>query len=274
MSADIQPEAQVIVDITREAAAGKLTDLDPTKLYSVVIPAGFERQTIDPSEYLDIPKRAKGSVVTQTVDDFARYVTRHDSQDGTTVWVDMDRSLIVGVLDDHGQEAPGWGEHRARLQLKATDQWAHWAKLDGRLVSQEEFAEHIEDGLKEIVEPEGATMLEVVQTMQGRTKAEWKSAIRLQDGSIGFTYHEDATATAGGKGQMEIPSRFKLGMAPFLGEEEYAVGARLRYRVNGGNLTIGYKLDRPGDVVRDAIDQIATRLSQTFPDRVFIGAPR
>ncbi len=264
-------EAQVIVDITREAEQAKLVQLDATKLYAV--PLGADRRVLDLREYLDTPDRARGTVTVQTVDDFARYITRHDTQDGTTVWVDMDTALIVGVLDDHGQE-PGWGEHRARLQLKPTDEWAHWTRLDGKLVDQETFAEHIEDGLKEIVEPAGQIMLEVAQSMQGHTKADWKQAQRLSDGSISFVYHEDATATAGGNGELEIPERFKLGIAPFLGEEAYAVNARLRYRVTGGNLTIGYKLDRPGDVARDAIDKIADRLAHTFTERVFIGRPR
>jgi uncharacterized protein YfdQ (DUF2303 family) len=269
-------EGQVIVDITREAEAGKLAALDPmvTPLYSTLTPFGSKREILDLREFLAEPERATGTVTLQTVDDFARYITRHDSQDGTTVWVDMDTGMIVGVLDDHGQGTPGWGEHRARLQLKPTDEWAHWTRLDGKLVDQETFAEHIEDGLKEIVEPAGQVMLEVAQSMQGHTKADWKQAQRLSDGSISFVYHEDATATAGGNGELEIPERFKLGISPFLGEEAYAVNARLRYRVTGGNLTIGYKLDRPGDVARDAIDKIADRLAHTFTERVFIGRPR
>ncbi len=265
-------EAEVIVGITREAEAGKLVEVDPHKLYAMARHA--ERDVLDLSAYLDTPKRAKGTVTAQTVDDFARYVARHDTQDGTTVWVDMDTHRVVGVLDDHGQETPGWGEHRAVLQLKATDQWAHWTKLDGRLVDQETFAEHIEDGQREIVEPDPLFMLEIAQTMQGHTKADWKSARRLQDGRVSFGYHEDATATAGGNGELEIPATFKLGIAPFLGEESYGLTARLRWRVNGGNLQIGYKLDRPGDVVRDAIDHIADRLAHQFAERVFIGKPR
>lgn len=267
-------EAEAIIDVTREAAVGELREVDPRKVYSTVVPEGFAIETVDFEYLLDVPKRMAGTVTVQTVDDFAGYVSRHDDQDGTTVWVDIETAQIIGVLDDHRQEGPGWGDHRALLRLKATEQWAHWAKLDGQLVEQEKFADHIEDGLKEIVEPSGPTMLEVVQTMQGATKADWKSAKRLQDGSVSFLYHEDATATAGGNGELDIPATFKLGMAPFLGEDEYAVTARLRYRVSSGKLQIGYKLDRPGDVVRDAIDQIAARLAQTFTDRVFIGKPR
>jgi hypothetical protein len=66
-------------------------------------------------------------------------------------------------------------------------------------MGQEAVAQHIEDGLPEIVEPAGATMLEIAQTLQGATKAEWR-----------------------------------------------------------------YKLDRPHEVIRSAIDEIATKLTGLF----------
>lgn len=279
-------EVQSIIDLTREAHAGELRELNPvdTPLLSVTIPSGYARETIDLTKYLPSPLRASGTVSLQTVDDFAKYVARHDDGDATTIWADMNRHAIAAVLDDHWSaasgvvspdERPGWGEHRATLALKATDEWTHWLNGDGIPMDQEKFAEHIEDGQVEIVKPEAAELLEIVQSMQGHTDAQWKSAKRLHDGSVQFLYSEDATATAGGKGELEIPQTFELMIAPFLGEDVMALTARLRYRVKGGNLSIGYKLVRPGDVVRDCIDQIADRLASQFgTERTFVGVPR
>lgn len=267
--------AQAVIDITREAEAGVLRPIDEAaRLYSVTVPHGFTRETIDLEKYGLRPSRAAGTVRVQTVDDFATYVNRHDDTNATTIWADIETGKLVAVLDDHSPSAPGWGEHRAELTLKPTEAWKHWTGMSGKLMDQETFAEHVEDGMNEIVEPSAADLLDIVSTMQGHTNAEWKQAVRLHDGSVQFVYNEEATATAGGKGELQIPQTFKLGIAPYLGEERYALTARLRYRVSSGNLQIGYKLDRPGDVMRDAIDQIATRLAQLFPDRTFIGIPR
>ncbi|MGI8729186.1 MAG: DUF2303 family protein [Solirubrobacteraceae bacterium] len=279
MSEQIEAEAEAIIRITREAEAGALRPLDPidAPLVSVTIPHGYSRETIDLSAHLTVPQRATGKATLQTVADFSNYVERHNDLDATTVWVDIDSGRIVGVLNDHQHidaGMAGWGDHRAALTLKATEEWLHWTMADKLLMPQELFAEHIEDGLKEIIEPAGNEMLDVVTSMQGHTKAEWKSAKRLQDGSVQFLFNEEATATAGGSGELEIPQTFKLAISPFLGEEPFAVTARLRYRVSGGNLTIGYKLDRPDHVKRLAIDDIATRLSTRFDGRVFIGIPR
>lgn len=266
-------DAQVIVDTAMDAA--KPAVLDPTQIHHRVVPAGATGEVIDLERYLPAPRRERGSVRLQTVDDFVRYVQRHDDPAATTVWVDIDAHLVVAVLNDHTQEDAQWGDHRATLQLKPTDEWTHWTSRDGKLLAQEDFAEHIEDGLAEIVSPDGATMLEVAQSIQGTTKAEFKAAHRLSNGTIGVQYVEEQTAAAGAKGEIEIPERFELAIAPFLGEEPYRVRARLRYRIRSGDLAIGYRLDRPNDVVRDAIDHIANRLHGQFEgERVFIGVPR
>jgi uncharacterized protein YfdQ (DUF2303 family) len=277
-----ETEAAAVIAVTREAHAGELRPLDPkvSPLLSVTVPNGYTRETVDLREYLPAPDRAVGTVTTQTVQSFSAYVKRHDDTSASTVWVDADRGLLVAVLDDHIgtigdiEASPGWREHRATLALKPTDEWTHWTTWSGKLMDQEAFAEHVEDGETEIVKPEAAELKEIAMSMQGHTNAEWKSAKRLHDGSVQFIYSEDATATAGGKGELEIPQTFELLIRPFRGEEPVAMTARLRYRVKSGNLSIGYKLDRPNDVKSDAIDLITARLAEQFgADRVFTGSP-
>ena len=269
-------DAQVIVDTAIAAAMPERVNAD--YVYSRVVPAGASHEIIDLERFGVRPRRVRGHVTAQTVDDFVRYVQRHDDPARTTVWVDYETHLVVGVLDDHAVgdlREPEWGEHRALLQLRTTDEWKHWTSQDGKLLDQEAFAEHIEDGLPEIVSPDGATMLEVAQSIQGATKAEFKGAHRLDNGAVSFSWVEETTANAGQRGDLEIPERFELAIAPFLGEDPYRVKARLRYRIRAGSVQLGYRLERPGDVLRDAIDQIASRLHDQFTgDRVFVGTPR
>lgn len=274
-------EAEVIARLAQQAA-------EPTMAFAgdnatLVVPEGAHVAHLDFEHLEDTPRRAHGQVRLQTVDDLVKYVQRHDQQEATTVWVDLQTHTVEAVLNDHARDTPGWGDHRAALKLQTTPEWQHWAGKDNVLMGQEAFAQHIEDGLPEIVEPAGATMLEIAQTLQGATKAEWKSAQRLHNGQVQVVYVEEQTASAGGKGELAIPERFKLGISPFVGEEAFAVAARLRYRVRGGDVQLGYKLDRPHEVIRSAIDEIATKLTGLFTygdgegrlgSRVFVGTPR
>jgi uncharacterized protein YfdQ (DUF2303 family) len=250
-------------------------------LYSVLVPAGARHELVDVNDLLErlelTPKRAKGTVAPQTVDDFARYVTRHDDTDRTTIWVDADGRAVTAVLNDHAGTTSdaGWGDHRAQLRLKLTPEWQRWASHDAAYLDQEAFAEHIELGLPEIVQPDAADMLEVAQHIEGTKSAEFKGGHRLQSGAVAIEYVETVAARAGAKGDLEIPARFKLAIAPFLGEQPVELWARFRYRIRGDKLVLGYLLERPEDVIRQSVDDIAQRLVATFGEqRVFVGTPR
>jgi uncharacterized protein YfdQ (DUF2303 family) len=266
-------DAQAIIDTA--IASAQPTPLDTGKLYARTVPEGAEGEVIDLEPYADAPRRMRGTVHLQTVEALTAYTSRHDNPDCTTLWIDGDRHQVVAVLDDHSEEQPAWGEHRAVLTLQVTDAWRHWTALDGKLMAQEAFAGHIEDGLPDIASPDGADMLEIAQSIQGTTKAEFKAAHRLSSGAVGVQYVEEQTAKAGRRGELEIPERFTLAISPFVGADTHPLGARLRYRIKAGELTLGYRLDRPGDVLRDALEGIAGRLRSTFGEhRVFAGRPR
>jgi uncharacterized protein YfdQ (DUF2303 family) len=266
-------------DVAAALAAGvtlaEPVELDPTKVYDRVLPDCATHEIIDLERFLSRPRRATGTVRPQTVDDLVRYVQRHDDEESTTLWVDEDGQQVSAVLNDHPSGQSAWGDHRAHLQLRLTPEWRRWTALDGKLVGQEDFAEHIELGLPEIVSPDGATMLEIAQSIEGSKSADFKSGHRLQDGNVAIEYVEQTSARAGQKGELDIPARFRLAIAPFLGEEPAEIQARFRYRIAGGGLRLGYLLERPELVIRESIDRIGDRLASQFGEhRVFVGTPR
>lgn len=266
-------ETQAVIDAV--TALGEPQEIDEERVYSVIVPAGAVHRVVrfPDEEILPGPRRPKGVYRPATVDALISVVDRFHDTDRTTVWVHPTSGQIVAVFNDNATEpGPGWRDHRAQLTLANTPEWVHWHGKDGELMTQQQFAEHVEDGAGEIVEPAAAEMLELAQTFHAHQAAKFRAAVRLQDGVVQLQYDETLDATAGTTGQMQIPSTFKLAVAPFLGEDPYAITARLRYRVNGGSLSIGYKLERPHVVLRDALDSIAARLAEKFP-AVYIGDP-
>lgn len=265
-------DAAAIIEVAQAATDPR--ELDAAKLYGVVLPQGASVQTLDLEKFLPAPRLKKGKVEVSTVDSFEAYALEHVG-DGTTVWVHPTSGAIIAVLNDHGK-APGdaaWGDHRAELKLIHTPEWLRWLSLDGQLVDQERFAEHVEDGLVEIVNPDGAELLEIAQTFHATTTAIFRSSKRLSSGAIELTYNEDIEATAGRGEDLEIPATIDLLLRPFIGEEPVELTARLRFRIRDQKLAIGYKLDRPEDVIRDVLDRIAGRLADKF-DHVYTGSPR
>lgn len=263
-------EAEVVADLARKASTPQA--IDPTKPYVLVVRDDENAAEIDLERFLSTPRRATGTYTPADVLSFVDYVQTHQDVQQTTLWVDQVGARVVAILNDHSEIDPGWADHRAVLDLKRTPEWEHWRAADGKYLSQEQFAEHLQDGIMEIRNPDAATMLEIAQTIQGKTNADWKNAVRLDNGQVGFSYQEEVTAAAGRSGNLEIPSVLALGIAPFYGEAPFEITARLRYRIREGNLAIGYKLERPHEVELEVLKEIATRLKEQGGfGRVYMG---
>lgn len=270
-------EVAAIADL---APKPQLLTVKDDQLGYLVVPSGVTAEQVDLSVYNEFPDRPKNTVRPKTVQALRDYVARHYGRDRTTVWVDVDTTTVTAILNDHVGTAgddgvdPGadWRDHRAVLKLRTTPEWDFWVSKDGEPLSQLEFAEHIEEGYREIVSPDAASMLEIAQSIEASIDGSFKSKQRLTNGNVNLVYEENVTATAGGSQQIEIPEKFELLLSPLVGEDAVAMTARLRYRIAGGRLSLGYKLERPHDVLSAACDLIVETLSGDVA-HVYLGTP-
>lgn len=95
------------------------------------------------------------------------------------------------------------------------------------------------------------------------------SSKRLKSGETQISYRENTEAKAGAKGALAIPDTFELALQPFEGGDGYMVGARFRYRINGTDLHLGYRLTRPRDVLRDAFSAIVAKVEADTARKVW-----
>lgn len=263
-------DLQAVIDLTRASDLPKA--LTPNAPIGVIVPPGCTFVQPDLSAWLERPARKKGLYRPATVEAFTDYVTYHADVDHTSVWIHPTSGRVEAVLDDNAPGYSGWGQHRAVLQLEHTPEWKFWMAQDGKLLGQEEFAEHIEAGGMEIVEPDAATMLEIAQSFHATTSAIFKSQKRLATGEVQLQYEETIAASAGAMKQLDLPSMIHLVISPFVGEDARTVAARFRYRTGGGKLLLGYQIDRPHVVIRDALDKVTETLSAAFPN-AYVGEP-
>lgn len=255
--------ADSIIAAARQGMAP--TTLNPDEPQIVIVPDGTRPVEVDLSAWRDTPARQTGIYKPATVESFASYVERHADPEVTSIWVHPTSGRIVGIIDDVGVESGGWRQYLAILKLESTPEWDHWEKRDGEMMGQEDFAEHVEIGIDDIVEPDGADVLELAQSFHAQSSSIFRQATKLSSGETQFQYDETVSATAGTTGKLEIPKGLVLGISPFLGEDPFKVFARFRYRINSGKLTLGYKLDRPELIKRQALQDIEGRLRETFP---------
>ncbi|MFJ7070152.1 DUF2303 family protein [Streptomyces sp. NPDC101115] len=263
---------QSVIDIAQQAA--EPTALEAGRIYAVRT-SGGGTQTLDLTgpEYTGQPARKHGTTTVRDATSFAAYFTKHAAPD-TEVYADADRLTVTAVLDAHTATAPRWSGHRLTLHLRKTESWNQWLEHDGRLMQQEAFAEFLEDHLPELLEPSAADMLEIAQSISGATKVEWQNSTRLSSGQRQFQFVETVQAKAGQKGQLTIPEVFTIGLVPFEGSEGYKLTARFRYRISkDGGLTLGYKLERPGDILRTAFADVVNAIGTDIEQPVMNGTP-
>lgn len=223
-----------------------------------ILPPGYKLENF--AHLLDAPKHIEAHVKLVDAKSFIDYFQKF-ATDSTVIFANEDGRTITAVFDYHDCDGPAWGKHNATLSLTHSKEWKAWIAVNGKRVPQRDFAEFIEDNLKDIVEPVGATLLEVAKTLQASKTLSFRSGTELSNGQVQFQYNEVIKGEAGATGELTIPTKIKLGLRVFKGMDAYAVEARFRYRIDPeGALSFSYHLDNLDKVLEDAFEQVLNQV--------------
>lgn len=277
MTSDTQP----IIDVAIASAAHDALDSEE-RFFAVTTPNGGSVKIIDLETERDkvrnTPRRKTGTYKVHDAESLVAYVAKHGDAD-SEIWADTPAAEIVAVLNAHigdrdDQETSGrFEDHRVKYSVLLTEGWKRWTQFDGQLLDQDDFADHIEERAIDVVKPTGAEMLEIAQTFKATIGVKVDSSIRLSTGQRQFTYHEEIDGKAGKAGRMEIPETFDIALRPFEGADAFKVTARLRYRMADGVLRMGYKLERPEDVIREAFLSVVQKVQIGIAELDLLNSP-
>jgi len=197
------------------------------------------------------------TVTLQTVDSLVDYVNRFKTED-TILFADIGANSIAAAIDFHGPATAGRAAHRATLSLPYSVEWKCWAEIDGKLMSQLEFARFLEENASDIATPSGADLLDACRDLQARRKVNFTKAVRTDSDNESFEYTDETTATTR-KGDVEIPSKFLLRIPVYFDGETHELYAFLRWRLEEGEgLKLGVRLHRAEHVRQAVFKQIVT----------------
>lgn len=241
----------------------------------VVAPIGYQiqRTPVDPEFGADRPFHRRGKTVLRTAAAVSAYAAQRGYQVAQTgLYYEPETMTAEVIFDDHAAiltdpdadeviNPAGWRRDRARLELGATPSWDRWSKANRRMLDQETFANLVEDGLGDIIDPDAADLLDMVQTMQGTVGANWRASHRNRDGQVQVSYVENVETRAGADGTLTVPQSITLRVAPFLGADPLEVNARLRTRVTGANLHIGIIIDRLEELLIDTVEREVAKIA-------------
>lgn len=249
--------------LTETEAAAALAvegeEIEPGTVYAIPDGPGKYRIT-DTDTYAAHPRHRSAARRLGTAASFVDYVNRH-RQEGTEVYAHAATSTLIAILDSHAAPLTesgeaGWQKHTAELLLETTPSWKAWESHDGGWMSQEEFAEFVEERALDIRDPDHATLADIATTFEATKSADFASGTRLQSGAVRFEYVETVAARSGQKGDLEVPAKLQLAVKPYIGGPTYALTAAFRYRIGSGGLRLGFRLERPEAVLESAFADI------------------
>ena len=116
--------------------------------------------------------------------------------------------------------------------------------------------------MRDIVKPSGADLLQVALTLQAAKKVAFRSGVRLDTGEHQLNYVEEIAGQAGAAGQLQVPERFTIAVAPFEGTPAVEIEVRLRYRLLEGRVVFFYQLLRPDVAIRAVWQTIRERIAK------------
>ena len=236
----------------------------------VLLAEGYELEKIeDPTKP---PAIIEKTVSFETMDSFLDYFNRF-ANESSTILANRDEGSFKGILDHPNSSGETDHEkHIAKYACPKTVEWSTWLASNKKVLSQHDFAKFIEDNINEIMVPDGsatdtkyptgAEMLEIAMTLSNDKKVRFSSGLRLDNGQVQLSYHEEIDGKAGTSGQLQIPQLFNLGIKLYEGGEPYAIEARFRYRISEGQLSMWYELVRPHKVIESAFDDIYIKIKE------------
>lgn len=234
-----------------------------------LLPPEWEMQDLE--HLRNKPRLFRTSLNVQTLSAFTDYITKHGMECATAIFADRNlaQPKLVAVINYHPLDGgdgftPSRCDHRITYAYPLSVEWKRWMEKNGKRMRQREFAEFIEDNLPDIRKPTGADMLTIAKTLEAERSSKFSSGIRLDNGDNELSYIDETKASAG-KGVLQIPEIFTLGILPFIDGEGYELDARLRYRISEGSLELWYDLDRPHKVIEMAFNESVAKLKEQLP---------
>lgn len=222
----------------------------------------------DLEKFLPAPHRVRQSMAAQSVSSMVDYLN-HRKTDDTVIFADTTGRKVLAVIDYHSKSNdPSWATHKVTYTPELSREFKAWQAQNNKGMTQEVFADWLEERTEDIVEPAGGRILEIANKLQIVKQVVFGQSQKLASGEFQITYNEENQ-----KGTIEIPEKIKVGIPVFHRGLAYTIDARLRYRLNNGAVTFTYKLVEPEHLLETCFDKVVMEIAEKTNLTVYEGLP-
>jgi uncharacterized protein YfdQ (DUF2303 family) len=244
----------------------------------VLVPEGYKAQPMPDliyNEHQANPERVKANVTVLDPESFIEYYALFNDPN-SRVFADETKLSVLSVLDYHAAgdgNAPRWGQHRLTLSLRQSEEWKTWTGRNNQMLTQQQFAEFLEQNAVDITNPAPAGIREIAEDLEATVEVDFASAQRQAGGKVNFRYTETTKTTVSGGKQIAVPDQFTICIPAFVGGQRVSIQVLLRYRVSEQKLKFFYTLVRPEEVIRTAFAGARQQIADALKVTIINGAP-
>ena len=256
-----------------------LHDKDDNAKPLVIITGNGKIQSLE--EYRDKPLQISTDREFCDLRGFVDYV--NDFKTDTTACFTGAKEIRT-IFDYHGKDNPRWGKHQAVFAIQISRRWKIWEQAHNQWMSQKQFADFLDSGLNEIIDPSQAVILTLVQNFRATTSYEYDS-----ENSAGREELRYRKIVQGGSSKSEtitLPDYVTLALQPFenievlndrLPEElqipAYELKAKINWQVNtdGAGLMFKVQILNVENVVNKTLEIIKNAVNHLTEVKTYIG---
>jgi uncharacterized protein YfdQ (DUF2303 family) len=256
---------------------------------------GFDVQSIEGhiEPHLRHPVRRKGTAKLGDLASFTAHANRFKSEH-SAIFADRSAPSLTSVLDYHEKTdkgAPAFGEHRGVYSFPVSDEWKAWSTANKSAMTQQGFAEFIENRLLDVADPaevvgEGAKafadklgcsfatsakLLELSRGLSIKVGLAVKNTQNLGSGEAQISFIETHENEQGQP--LRVPGAFVIAIPVFKSGAIYQLPVRLRYRSKEGTISWFFELYRTDLTFDHAFKEACDTAAKDTGLPVFVGSP-
>lgn len=149
------------------------------ELYSVHSSQGLQSN----EKFMEAPRRIRTDKGFSDIRGFVEYC-RDFAQENSVIFADSEKAICH--FDYHTNEQPAWDEHKASLKLTKSTGWKLWNQKNNEWMEQEDFADFLDRGVVDVVQPTQADLLQLFKNFRITAKMELDSNVSAAGSTLNF----------------------------------------------------------------------------------------
>lgn len=222
---------------------------------------------LDLEKYLSLRRRARGTMTTQSIADFAAYTVHHDDDGGTTVFVNPEDMRATAVLNLGTPTAPGHADNRAKLDPKSTASYrALLTMATGAGQAQLKVAEFLEDWAPLIKCFNDAGPIAAPQAIAAIRKITVESLRKLESEEQSLSASRSAFEQVSATSKDPIPTTIYFECQPYADLAARLFVLRLGVLTGGDKPMVNLRIVKHEEHLEEMARELADKITQAFGD--------